>query len=403
MTIAVGVARQLVYKVESTWGTLPSAGSAQILRRVKADINLKKDTYTSNEIRTDYQDAVFTHGVRKVDFALGGELSPGSYKDFMQAALRRDLTAVTAITGLTITIAASGSFYTLTRSAGDWLAGGIREGMVGRLTAGSFSANNLNRNFLAVTVTALVLTVAVVDSLTTAIVAEGPIASATFTLPGKVTYAPLTGHVNRSFSVEDWQSDIAQSERYVGLRVSDMMLKFPPTGQSTVDFAMMGKDVTTSTSAYFTSPTAATSTGTVAGVNGVLIVNGTKLITLQGLNVNVKGNMSTEAVNGSNTTPDVFQGRIQVDGDFNAFYEDGALRDLFLNETKVALAFVSTVDGTANSDFIAGYCPSIKLNDAAKADSDKVIKRAYPFKALLNTVTGAGKEGTTFQFQDSLA
>ena len=403
MPIAVGVARQIAYKVEAIWGVLPSAGSAQYLRRTKASINLKKDTYTSAEIRQDYQDAVFTHGMRKADFALAGELSPGSYKDFMQAAVRRDFATVAAITAASFTIAVSGSFHTITRAAGSYLTDGVREGMVVRLTGGAFSAGNLNRNFLVVTVTALVITVAVVDSLTTAIVAEGPIATATMTLPGKVTFAPLTGHVNRSFAVEDWQSDIAQSERYTGLRVSDMMLKYPPTGMSTVDFSMMGKDATTATSQYFAAPTAATSTGTVAGINGVLIVNGVKLITLSGLNVNLKGNMSTEAVNGSNVTPDVFQGRIQVDGDFNAFFEDGALRDIFLNETRVAMAFVSTVDGAANSDFIAGYLPSIKLNDASKDDTDKGIKRAYPFKALLNTTTGAGKEGTTVQFQDSLA
>lgn len=403
MAIAVGVARQIAYKVEASWGVLPSASGAQYVRRVKADLNLKKDTYTSAEIRTDYQDAVFTHGMRKADLALSGELSPGSYKDFMQAALRRDFATVAAITAATFTIAAAGSFYSITRAAGSYLTDGVREGMIVRLTAGSFSAGNLNRNFLVTAVTALVITVAVVDSLTTAIVAEGPIATATMTLPGKVTYAPLTGHVNRSFSFEDWQSDIAQSERFVGFRVGDMMLKFPPTGMSTVDFAMLGKDVSTAASQYFTTPTATTSTGTVAGVNGILIVNGVRLITVSGLNVNIKGNMSTEPVNGSNTTPDVFQGRIQVDGDFNAFFEDGVLRDIFLSEAKVAMAFVSTVDGTVGSDFVAGYMPSIKLNDASKADSDKVLKRAYPFKALLNTVTGAGKEGTTIQFQDSLA
>jgi len=32
MTIASGVAKQLVYKAESTWGTVPSAASAQALR-----------------------------------------------------------------------------------------------------------------------------------------------------------------------------------------------------------------------------------------------------------------------------------------------------------------------------------------------------------------------------------
>jgi hypothetical protein len=96
--------------------------------------------------------------------------------------VRRAFAAVAAITGLSITIAGSGPTYTVTRAAGSWLTDGVKVGQVGRLTAGSFNAANLNKN-LVICVTATVLTVMPVNGV--ALVAEGPIAAATWTPPAR--------------------------------------------------------------------------------------------------------------------------------------------------------------------------------------------------------------------------
>ena len=80
MAFATGVAKQLLYKAESTWGTLAGASGAQRLRRVTSTLSLKKQTYESNEIVDHYQVADFRHGVRSVDGSINGELSPGTYR-----------------------------------------------------------------------------------------------------------------------------------------------------------------------------------------------------------------------------------------------------------------------------------------------------------------------------------
>jgi hypothetical protein len=77
MAYATGVAKQLTYKAESTWGTVPAASGAQALRRVTSNLALKKQTYQSNEIRPDYQVSDMRHGVRSVEGSISGELSPG--------------------------------------------------------------------------------------------------------------------------------------------------------------------------------------------------------------------------------------------------------------------------------------------------------------------------------------
>src|SRR3954470_16659736 len=117
MTVGTGVNKRVKYKVEGSWGTIPAAGSAQLLRRVSSDGNLKKGTFESAEIVSHMQRVDYRHGVRAADYVLKGELSPGTYKDFVAAGLRRAYTAVTAITALSITISGTGPTYTVARGS----------------------------------------------------------------------------------------------------------------------------------------------------------------------------------------------------------------------------------------------------------------------------------------------
>jgi hypothetical protein len=195
MAFATGVAKQLLYKAESTWGTLAGASGAQRLRRVTSTLSLKKQTYESNEIVDHYQVADFRHGVRSVEGSISGELSPGTWEDFLSAAVRKAFAAVTALTGLSLTIATSGTNYTITRASGSFLTDGVKAGDVVRITAGSVNAANLNKNAIVLSAVALTLTVYVMNGL--AMTAEGPIASCTLTVVGKKAYTPTTSTLTR--------------------------------------------------------------------------------------------------------------------------------------------------------------------------------------------------------------
>lgn len=403
MTLATGVAKQLRYKVESAYGTLPGATGAQLLRRVESSLDLSKDTYQSNEIRTDYQVSDFRHGVRRVGGNIKGELSPGTYEDFIAAALRKDFAAVSAMTSLSVTITGTGPTYTVARGSGSFLTDGVKVGHVVRLTAGSFTAGNLNKNLLVLAVVALELTVMVLNG--TSLTAEGPIASATLAVTGKQSYIPATGHTDKSYSIEHWYSDVSQSEVFTGCKIGSLGIDLPPTGMATIDFGVAGQDVTTDTGEYYTSPTAQTSTGIVAAVNGLLLVNGTAVAICTGLSVKLNGNLSGDPVVGSNVIPSQFQGRVQVDGQFTAYFESGTLRDNFLDEDEISLIAVLTDNEDADADFIGITLPRIKLGGASKGDGEKGIIQTFPFTALLNSAGGAGisSEATTIIIQDSQA
>lgn len=401
MPAASGVFKQLTYKVEATYGVVPAAASAQSLRRVSSDLSLTKEVYQSAEIRVDQQMLDMRHGVRRVAGNLNGELSPGTYDDFMAAALRRDFTNGVAITALGLTIAGTGPTFTVTRAAGDFLAGGIKRGDVVRLSVGTLNAANINKNLLVSVVSATVLTVRVLNGV--AMVAEGPISGCTATVIGRKTFAPVTGHTNQSFSIEHWFSDVPASEVHTGCQPTTIDLQLPPTGLATIAIGIVGQNVIAAASQYFTSPLAATTTGLTASVNGLILVNGVAVANLTGLSLQIQSARSGDPVLGSNTIPTQFPGRILVSGQATAYFEDAVLRDAFINETEMEIVVVLASDNTAAAKFIGVTLPRCKLGGASKSDGEAGIVQTIPFTALLPITGGAGiaNELSTIVVQDS--
>lgn len=402
MAIARGVAKRVAYKKETSWGTLAGNTGSKYLRRVTADFTLTKDAYESNEIRTDYQISDFRHGVRSVDGSLNGEFSPGSYSDFIASVVAKDFASVTPVSSLTLTIAASGQLYTVTRSAGSWLTDGFEVGNIVRLSGGTLDANTVGNNLLVVSLTATALTVRVLNGST--LVGQSAIASCTATIQGKKTFAPLTGHTDDSYTVEEWYSDILQSEVYTGCKVGSVAFQLPSTGLSTIDIAFQGKDLTQKgTTQYFTSPTAAGTTGIFAAVNGAVVVNGVPAALITSADLTIERGLEAATVVGSNVAADLFTGRIRVSGNISVYFQDATYRDYFVNESEVALVFALSSDNSNASNAVSFVLPRVKLGSSGKNDGEMGLVTSHSFTALLNSVTTAGLPATTIQIQDTAA
>lgn len=404
MPISKGISKQVAIKKETTYGTLAGNTSGRLLRRVTSNFNLAKETYQSDEIRTDYQMADFRHGVRSVDGSLSGELSPGSYSDLFAAALAKAFVAGVAITGAAITVATSGSQYTLTRGAGSYLTDGFKVGDVVRMTvATGLNADCLNKNLLITALTATIATVSVLNG-STMTAAAGTAVSISVT--GKKTFVPTTGHTSDSFTVEEFYADIAQSEVFTGCKVNTIGMSIPATGMATLDFSFMGKDLAqTGTSQYFTSPTALGVAGVTAGVNGVVVFNGTPVAVITDASVNINRNLSNATVLGSNSIAESFDGRCLVDGSFSMYFSDAVARNAFKDETEVSLIFTLTTNNLAAADFVSITLPRVKLGSFTKDDGEQGITASADFQALFATAGGAGtvSEASTIVVQDSLA
>lgn len=404
MGIAQGVNKITVVKKQTGLGVAASGSGGQILRRESSGNKADRDSYGNNEIAAHQQSTGVTLGLKKITSDLKGVLSPGTYAAIMASVLRKAFAQTTAITGASITIAGTLGAYTLTRGAGSYLTDGVKIGDVWRLTAGSFNAANINKNLLVTNVTATVITVATLNG--SAMVAEGPVASATLSMPGKKSLAPLTGHTSEYWTVEDWYADVSQSEKYTDVVFGGVDVSLEATGNASVTISGAGRDRALSASQVLTTPTAATTSNPLAAVSGLLIVNGSVVANVSGASLKIDGKAeSMGAVLGSLITPDIQRGVISVSGQFMAFFQDATLSAVYDSGASINFICVLADSSLAEADFVSFNVPAITLTGDAADDGLKGIKRTYPFTAEINAAGGAAlaTDQTIISIQDSLA
>lgn len=405
MTVAQGIRKQVAYKKQSGLGSPSSGAGGQLIRRETFAMNVTKDTYSNNEIVSHQQHTGDVHGVRKSAGTLAGVLSAKTYQDFFSSLLRKAWAATADITGMSITVAASGSGYTLTRAAGSFLTDGIKVGDVVRLTAGSFTAGTTNKNLLVTAVTATVCTVMVLNG--SALTAEGPIASATMAVPGKKVFVPTSSHTNDYYGIEEYFSDLTRSHLYNDVQIGSCEVALPATGNVTCSWGLIGLgDVDKSGAQVLTSPTAETTTSVVASVSGAVLVDGVKQASVTSLSLNINGNTSHgEAVVGSNSIPDTQKGRVMVSGSFTALYESDTLGTPFDDESAIEIHAVAADSALAAADFVSFSMTAVKVFSNDADDGEKQIVRTYNFTAQYNGSGGSGTayDQTIIALQDSQA
>lgn len=403
MPIAQGIRKQTIIKAQAALGTPASGSGGQILRRESSIFELTRDTFEANEIVTHQQHTGIAYGQVKVNGRLSGLLSCSTYALLFANLLRADFAATSAITGLSLTIAGAGP-WTVTRSAGDFLTGGIKAGDVVRITAGTYTGTARDINLLVISLTAAVLTITTLNgaSLTT----QGPVASSTLTVVGKKSKPPLTGHTNTFYTVEEWYADLARSELFTDCRVAKADIGLPSTGNATVAFDFLGLKRTLGGSQVLTTPTAETTTSILTAVNGLIYVNGSSVGVCTGVSLSIDGSMAHgDPIIGTNFAQDINRGKIRVSGSFSGLFDSTTIQAFYDGETPVSLVLVVTDDETADADFVAFTMGRIKITGDAPDDGEKQIVRTYPFVAELNSAGGASLawDQTIITIQDSQA
>lgn len=404
MAIAQGINKIISGKKQTGLGTPATGSGGQIFRREKCGINLKKDTFDNNEIVSHQQSTGITHGLRKVDGTLDGLLSPGTYSTLIGSLLRSSFAVGGTTSAATLTIAGTGPTYTITLSAGSFLTDGHRIGDVVRITVGSFNAANINKNLLITALTATVMTVRTLNG--SAMVAEGPVFTATIGAVGKKSKAPLSGHTVDYWTFEEWSADISKSELYTDCMIASCDANLPSTGNATLSFGLTGLNRTLNATQQLTSPTAETTTPVLTAVNGMVMLNGAVLTNITGASIKIDGSIQNiGAVIGSNLSPDLYRGRVKVSGQITVLYQDQSLSTLFDNATNTSMVLVITNDSTATSDFVSFSLGQIKLGGDDADDGEKALVQTIPFTASINTLGGAGlaNDKTILTIQDSQA
>lgn len=405
-------------KTTSTQVTFVVNETAKYLRRVTSNLDLKKATFKSNEIRTDMQRAILAVGANSVDGTISGELSNRTYADFMASCLRREFTSTptlttTATTSITTPVGTSTLTINGTIPALSTTPGNIKIGDVvtisGLAGANNTILNGVNFILTSASTTALTLDL-LVGTFTQAASAETAVL--TLTTKGKKTFVPKSGHIKTSFQVEHFYSDINQSELFIGCRPTQIALKLSPSAMSTVDFTFMGQDMipaSQSTPQLSASPQASGNDSVVSANTGALYVKDSvtgalaKVGLVTAFDATVNGNGTVAQVVGSTITPDVFLGAIDVTGNMSIYFTDALYRNSFFNQSDVSIIAVFRSDAANNGHFISIVIPKARFTTATKDDGEKGLILTTPYSALVydQSVGTAFFEETTIQIQDS--
>ena len=399
MTYQSGRQIEVAYKPEATYGQLPGATTAKVFRPNSGNLSLGIEPIRANENRRDGMTTRGRHGTRSVTGQYSGDLSVGSYDELIEAVFRGTFdTAVTidentaALSSATLAVAA----HTITASAGSWITAGLRVGDVIRLADG-FVAGNTNRNLRITGLTATVITVA--ETLTAE---AGPLAAYEIVRPKKV----IQGLTNRSFTFEEREIDIDNSEVFKGVRVGQMQLQMQPNGMCVLTFSLVGQDMEQKTGAdspYFTSPAETVTIGLTAveakvrlGADDVMDISSIDLT----LNLNAAGN----PVVGSNLTPDVFTNLANIEGSITALKADATRVQQYLDEAELSLHLLFEEHETGAADFCAFHIGNMTLASATKSDLGSDGARTQTFQLLVGKdLRGGAYDPTMISFQTSAA
>lgn len=394
MAFQSAIATTLAYKAETTFNTLPGASGAKYLRSVSSTLGLAKDTYTSNERRSDQQVVTSAHGTRRGGGSIEGEFSLTSYDAFLANLMRNTWTAG-ASGSVSVTI--DNTAKTITRASGSWVSDGYKPLDVIRLTTGAPSlTQNINHIVVSVTSTVLTLLSEPGDDL-------GVAGSVTIAVVGNKL---LNGTAEPSMCIEQYYPTLDASERFLGCVVGGGRLALPASGLMTCGFDIDAMDsalLSGSSSPYFTSITAADTTDVFAAVNGVLLLDGAAVGTVTGLDFQFSTNVSGDPCVGQNTRATLFRGTSTVNGNMNVLMDSTTMLQAFYDETEMSLLAMVTLPavGSAAPEFFTIRAGRIKFSGASKTIGNQGgIPLSMPFQALKDTASG--HDASTVVLQSSL-
>lgn len=414
MSLAEGVSARVSYKAYAT-GVIssnsqpvsssdPGASGAQALRRVSCSLNLAKDTYQSAEIRSDRQIADFRHGTRRATGSISGEFSPATYWDFFEAVCRG--TAVVGTSGNQsdfTSVSADNATSKFTFAGGDPVSVGFSVGEIIRFT-GLSDADNNSKNFIILSFGGTSNREVTVYPAPDDMSADTSFSVAT---AGQTLSVPSSGFVSRKFGIEVYDEDIDVARLFTECRAGGFTLNLPASGMSTVEFPMMGRDMEVyedSNAPFFSSPTAETTTGIFAAVNGLLRVNGSVVGVVTGLSIQANLNPSSDPVVGQNFVPEIFLGTANITGQITAMFESGDLIANFTDEDEIDILAYLTTTSAVNSPACTIYLPRVKLGGADIAVQGLGSQTlTMPYQALKYAGSTAGVEQTTIRFCDTEA
>lgn len=364
----------MFYVAESTYGTTPNDPTLQSLRNTGTTLALTKESFQSEERRSDRQIDDFRHGLKQVGGEHNFELSYTSFDDFLEACLGGQWVAKAAPYSAS-TISAVASDNSINDSADGFpsLAAGDVIAIAG------FTGETDNNG--EVTVVSATTSKIVVSGITLVDDAAG--GSVTVTQLNDVLKA---GTERRSFSVvrhfEDIETAANPYHIFRGVEINTLSLSVPAQGYITGSFGVIGKSmVTRQDLTDLGTPVLSNANGNqgMDSFSGSLKEGGAINELITAIDLSLDNGIAVRNVVGSDETIRPSIDRSNLTGSIDAFFEDSTLLDKFLNETESALNF--TLQDPAGNRYIF-ILPRIKYSGGQPDVSSGPIPLNMPFQAL---------------------
>jgi hypothetical protein len=194
------------------------------------------------------------------------------------------------------------------------------------------------------------------------------------------------GTTQQSLTIEERSLDITQFRRFTGCVVSQLQVNCQVNATVNCTASIVGKDMTTATSPLDASITAYSANDPFDTYSGAITEGGSTIAIVTSVNFSIQNNVSPTFVLGSAATPQLEYGRSIVTGTLEAYFQDMALMNKFLNETESSLQIAMTTPSAA--DTYTWLFPRIKYNGGSVPianEQSRII--SMPFAALYDTST----------------
>lgn len=368
---ATGAASALYYVEEETCGITPDNPAWKLWRRTSGNLQLTKDTLSSNELDGNRDRADTRLGQDQTSGDIAVEMSYGSHDDFYAALLGNTWQAGPAdITGDTITVNAAAKTFESNNT--DYAAAGITPGQLVQFP-GLTGDNALP--FVVTEVNGTILTAAAApnDRLTD----ESAGSDLTF------AETVVIGNDCVSFSVLEEYPDLDNGNGgYIitrGVKVVNLSYNMAVNAINTATFQTLGltQDVNIQlpTGSTFVDPL---KTDIYTGVDGSVLEDGEPLSFITSADATTDTEASTQFELGGDSF--IEQGRVLSSFDLSAFFVDFSSLEKFKNEESVSINLLMESDDGAlmfsypNSNYTSGAPEvsgpqSITINLSAQANT----------------------------------
>jgi len=361
VTIGMGDNAQCSYLVQTAAGAIDATPEWTVIPFSSADYTVQAEQLNDDSMTGDRNELEPRSGTVNASVSVSGKFRPECLDDIIEAAAQGTWAAKYALTGLTVTVAASGT--TFTRSTGTWAEDGVAVGDMITFSGFTDEGGGEDDNNGTFQVTALN------DAVLTAENATGLVDVTDASSIAATTAADYVkvGSTQRRVAWELYHSDTDEYVRIIDTEISSFSISLAPNGDVTFQLEAIGGqelDLGTDIDDPISGATyTKTSKPFYDSFNGSISLAGETGIYFSGMNPSINNQSNPIFAIGSRYPIGISHGKMVGDMSLTAYYADETIKSKYQDETSLDLTIQVKYEDEALEDtsFHEFEYPSCKI------------------------------------------